>query len=255
MGLEFLGWDFIIKAAFLLIVTSATVIGLIWYFIFRTVEGAKERLESDADAARKRETELIQKIKEADVELQKRKKELDIMEKRMRQELEDQSAKIKEEIINKARTEAEEIITKAQNSREQIRRDIEKTMEIKIIDYAAGITTDILSAKVKEGLDKHLVAEFIEKLNKVDMSRISPDIKTADVISATPVSEPLLADLTQVFRTKLSREIKLNPKIDPHVVGGIVLMFQSLQLDGSLQNALKESANALKQKVEKQYIG
>ena len=43
------------------------------------------------------------------------------------------------------------------------------------------------------------------------------------------------------------------PKIDPKVVGGVVLMFESLQLDGSLQNALKESTNVLKQQVEKQY--
>ena len=126
-------------------------------------------------------------------------------------------------------------------------------MEIKIIDYSAGITTEILSAKVKEVLDKHLIAEFIEKLNKIDMSRISVDIKVADVISATPVPEALLADIAKVFKNKLSREIKLNPKVDPQVVGGIILMFESLQLDGSLQNALKESANALKLQVEKQY--
>ena len=47
-----MGWDFIVKVAFLLIVTSATAISLIWYFIFRTVEGAKERLTLDAEAAR-----------------------------------------------------------------------------------------------------------------------------------------------------------------------------------------------------------
>ena len=50
-------------------------------------------------------------------------------------------------MITKARTEAEEIITKAQNAREQIRREVEKTMEIKIIDYAEGIANEILSAK------------------------------------------------------------------------------------------------------------
>jgi F0F1-type ATP synthase delta subunit len=248
-----MGWDFILKVAFLLIVTSATAIGLMWYFIFRSVEGAKERLGLDAEAARKREAELNQKIKEADAELQKRNKELDIMEKKMRQELEEQTTKQKEEMITKARTEAEEIITKAQNAREQIRREVEKVMEIKIIDYAAGITTEILTVKVKDVLDKYLIAEFIEKLSQIDMSRISVDIKVADVISASAVPEALLAEIAQVFKKKLSRDIKLNPKIDPKVVGGIILMFESLQLDGSLQNALRESANALKQQVEKQY--
>jgi len=249
-----MGWDFILKVAVVLVVTSTAVIFLIWWLIFRTVEGAKERLTLDAEAARKRESELNQKIKEADAELQRRRKEIDIMEKKMRQEVEEQSAKQKEEIITKARTEAEEIITKAQNAREQIRREVEKTMEIKIVDYATGIASEILSVQVKEALDKYLIAEFIAKLKLVDMSRIGVDIKVADVISATPIPEPILMDISKVFKEKLSRDIKLNPKIDPSVVGGVILMFESLQLDGSLQNALKESANALKQKVEKQYL-
>jgi len=248
-----MGWDFILKIAFLLIVISTTVIGLLWYFIFKGVDDAKVRLDRDAEAARQREAELNQKIKEADAELQKRKKELDLMEKKMRQELEEQTNKQKEEMITKARAEAEEIITKAQNAREQIRRDVEKNMEIKIVDYAAAMTSEILSDKVKQALDKYLISEFIDKLTKVDMSRIGMDIKVADVVSATTIPDPTLVEIAKVFKDKLNRDIKLNPKIDPQVLGGIILMFESLQLDGSLQNTLKESANALKQKVEKQY--
>ena len=250
-----MGWNFIILFLVLMLITAGGIILALKMVLFNSVEGAKQRLDRDAEAARKREAELNQKIKEADAELQRRKKELDTLEKKMRQELEEQSAKQKEEIIHKARAEAEEIITKAQNAREQIRREVEKTMEIKIIDYAAGIASEILSVKVKDVLDKYLIAEFIEKLKTVDMSRISTDIKVADVISATAIPESLLTELTLVFKEKLSRDIKLNPKIDPTVVGGVVLMFESLQLDGSLQSALREATSALKQQVEKQYSG
>ena len=248
-----MGWNLIIQFLILTVVISGGIIFALYMVLIKTVDGAKQRLDRDAEAARQREAELNQKIKEADAELQRRNKELDIMEKKMRQELEEQTTKQKEEMIGKARAEAEEIITKAQNAREQIRREVEKTMEIKIVDYAAGMTAEILSVKVKEALDKYLITEFIEKLNKVDMSRIGMDIKVADIISATAVPDALLADISKVFKDKLARDIKLNPKIDPEVVGGVVVMFESLQLDGSLQNALKESANALKQQVEKQY--
>lgn len=249
-----MGWNLIIQFLILTVVISGGIIFALYMVLIRTVDGAKQRLDRDAEAARKREAELNQKIKEADAELQRRKKELDVMEKKMRQDLEEQTTKQKEEMINKAREEAEDIITKAQNAREQIRREVEKTMELKIIDYSAGITAEILSVKVKEALDKYLVSEFIEKLNKVDMSRIGMDIKVADVISASPIAESLLSDISKVFKEKLGREIKMNPKIDPKVLGGVILMFESLQLDGSLQNTLKESANALKQQVEKQYV-
>ncbi len=248
-----MGWNLIIQFLILTVVISGGIIFALYMVLIKTVDGAKQRLDRDAEAARKREAELNQKIKEADAELQRRNKELDLMEKKMRQELEEQTTKQKDEMINKARAEAEEIITKAQNAREQIRREVEKTMELKIVDYAAGIILEILSAKVKDVLDKHLVAEFIEKLNQVDMSRIGADIKIADVVSATAIPESLLGDISKVFKDKLSRDIKLNPKIDPKVAGGVILMFESLQLDGSLQNALRESANSLKQQIEKQY--
>jgi F0F1-type ATP synthase membrane subunit b/b' len=250
-----MGWNLIIQFLILTAVVCSILIFALYMVLIRTVDGAKQRLDRDAEAARQRERELNQKIKEADAELQRRNKELDVMEKKMRTELLEQTNKLKDEIISKARTESEEIITRAQNAREQIRRDIEKSMEIKIIDYASGITADILSAKVKEALDKYLIAEFIEKLNKVDMSRIGTDIKVADVISATTIPDNLLSDIAKVFKDKLSREIKMNPKIDPQAVGGIVLMFESLQLDGSLRSSIKESANNLKQLVEKQYTG
>jgi F0F1-type ATP synthase membrane subunit b/b' len=249
-----MSWNLIIQFLILTVVISGGIIFALYMVLIKTVDGAKQRLDRDAEAARKREAELNQKIKEADAELQRRNKELDLMEKKMRQELEEQTTKQKDEMINKARAEAEEIITKAQNAREQIRREVEKTMEIKIIDYAAGIATEILTVKVKETLDKHLIAEFIEKLKNVDMGRISVDIKVADVISASPIPEALLAEIARIFKEKLGRDIKLNTKIDPSVVGGIILMFESLQLDGSLQNSLKESANALKIQVEKQYL-
>jgi len=250
-----MSWNLIIQFLVLTAVISGGIIFALYMIMIKSTDGHIQRLGRDAEAARKREAELNQKIKEADAELQKRHKELDVMEKKMRQELEESTTKQKEEMINKARKEAEEIITKAQNAREQIRREVEKVMEIKIIDYASGIVMDVLSAKVKESLDKYLIAEFIEKLSAVDMSRISVDIKVADVISATPIPEALLEELAQVFKTKLSRDITLNPKIDPKVAGGIVLMFESLQLDGSLQHSIREVTNALKQQVEKQYSG
>ncbi|MBF0512290.1 MAG: F0F1 ATP synthase subunit delta, partial [Candidatus Omnitrophica bacterium] len=121
-------------------------------------------------------------------------------------------------------------------------------------DYAQEILNDILSTRVKEEVDNNLMSEFIEKLKTVDMSRISKDLTTADVMSANAIPASLLDELAKGLKSKLSRDIKLNAKVDPSVVGGVVLMFGSLRLDGSLHNALKESANVLKQKIERSYL-
>ncbi len=248
-----MSWNLILQFLALTIVVSVAIIGALYLVLIKTVDGAKQRLDRDAEAARQREGELNQKIKEADAELQRRTKELDVMERKMRQELEEQASKQKEEIITKARTEAEEIITKAQNAREQIRREIEKTMELRIIDYSLKIMSEVFTTKIKESVDKELVLEFAEKLKAVDMSRIGTQVKSVEVVTANAIPDALLGELRKVLKDKLGREIALNAKSDKNVIGGVMLQFDSLLLDGSLQNAIKESAFSLKQQIEKQY--
>lgn len=248
-----MGWNLIIQFLVLTFIISGAIIVALYFTLIKTVDGAKQRLDRDAEAARERERELNQKIKEADAELQRRQKELDIMERKMRQELEEKSSKQREEIIQKARTEAEEIITKAQNAKEGVRREIEKNMEIKIIDYSVKVINDVFSNTIKDILDRQLFSEFLEQLKSVDMRRLGPDVKTADVVTANPLDQSALNEITKVFKEKASRDIKLNPKIDKTIVGGVILQFESLLLDGSLQNAFKNSAIAIKVQVEKQY--
>ncbi len=248
-----MSWSLIIQFLILTVVISGAVIFALYMILIKTVDGAKQRLDRDAEAARQREAELNQKIKEADAELLRRKKELDVIEKKMRQESEEAATKQREEIVQKARTEAEDIIVKAQNAREAIRREIEKAMELKIVDYATKVTSEVFSTQSKDALDRQLFKEFIEKLEQVDMSRLGPDIKVADVITANPLDQAALNDVAAIFKTKLGREIKLNPKIDKTVAGGVVLQFESLVLDGSLQKFFKDTAFVIKQDVEKQY--
>lgn len=248
-----MSWNLIVQFLILTTVISGAIIFALYLVLIKTVDGAKQRLDRDAEAARERERELNLKIKEADAELQRRQKELDIMERKMRQELEDKAAKQKDEIIQKARAEAEEIIVKAQNAKEGIRRDIEKNMEIKIVDYSARVINDVLTNTVKDAVDKQLFAEFLVQLKDVDMGRLGPDVKAADVITANPMDASSLNEIAKVFKEKASRDIKLNPKIDKTIIGGVVLQFESLLLDGSLLNSFKTSANAIKAQVEKQY--
>jgi F0F1-type ATP synthase membrane subunit b/b' len=248
-----MSWNLIIQFLILTAVISGALIFALYMVLIRTVDGAKQRLDREAELARQREGELNQKIKEADAELQRRQKELDVMEKKMRMELEEQASKQREELVQKARTEAEEIIIKAQNSRESIKREIEKNMEVKIVDYSVKILSEVFSNAAKDALDRQLFVEFIEKLKGVDLTRLGPDVKSADVITANALDQAALQTITQLFKEKLGRDLKLNPKIDKAVLSGVLLQFESLLLDGSLQNYFKEAATTLKQQIEKQY--
>lgn len=244
-------WKMIIQFLVLTAFVSGVLIFTLHRVLISSVDGAKQRLDKEAESARLRQAELSQKIKEADEELSRRRQELDAIEKKLKSDMEASSSKEKEAILTKARQEGEEIIAKAQNSRDQIRRDIERTMELKIIDYSSRVLTDILSAKSRNGLDKVLAEDFVEKLKNVDMSRIGPDVNSAELVTASVLDQKLQAEIASVLDDKLKRKISVNTKVDASIVGGVMIQFGSLLLDGSLKNALRSSAVALKQEAEK----
>ena len=243
----------IIQFLFLTAIISGVLIFTLHRVFISSVEGAKQRLDRDAEAARAREAELNRKIKQADEDLAARKKQLDQLEQKMKGDLESEAEKHRETLINKSRADAEEIITKAQSAAEGIRRDIEKQMELKIIDHSIKVLGDVLTKRARASLEKDLVEEFLEQLKNIDMSKISLDIKKADVVTALALSAADMARITEVVKAKTGRDIALTSKVDAGHLAGVIIQFGSLQLDGSLKTAIKDAAVILKADAEKAY--
>ena len=243
----------IIQFLLLTAIISGALIFTLHRVFVSSVEGAKQRLDHDAEAARAREAELNRKIKQADDELAARKKQLDQMEQKMKGDLEAAAEKHREELVTKSRAEAEEIITKAQSAADMIRRDIEKQMELKIIDHSVNILGNVFTKRAKASLEKDLIEEFLEQLKTIDMSKISLDIKKADVVTTMALSDADLARIADVVKTRAGREIVLSSKVDAGHLAGVIIQFGSLQLDGSLKTAIKDVAVALKADAEKSY--
>ena len=208
-----------------------------------------QRLNAEAEQARNKQAELNQKIKEADDELTKRKTEADQLAKKMITDAEEKVKVEREKLIHKAREEGEEIITKAQGTKDKIRKELEKEMYLKSIDYAVHILTAILNQDAKGVLTKSLFANFIEGLKKVDMSRIGPEVISAELIGANSIDE-YKEQAGKVLQEKLNRVVTIKCAQDPQIIGGVILKFGSLALDGSLLNLIKEEATKHKQKTE-----
>ena len=236
------------------IVLMAVVVGVIIFILHRVLvgstEGAVRRLNEEAEKTRKKQVELNLKIKEADEELAKRKAEADALAQKMIQEAEEKAKGEVEKLINKARVDGEEIISKAQGNKDKIRKEIEKEMEFKIINYSTKILSTILSEKAKGVLDRHLISEFIEGLEKVDMSKISSDITSAEIITTGALDDLTKEKIAKILKAKLKRDIKVNASSDLNLIAGMALRFGSLGLDGSLRNSIKELGVSLKQGVE-----
>ncbi len=244
------GWELIIKFILMMFVICGFIITALYIIFNKRTDEAMQRLAKEAEKALAKQSELNQKIKEADEELEKRRKEANELAKKMVAEAESRSQEERERLIKKARDEGEEIIVKAQNATVKLRQDLEKEMGMKAIDYAVQLLNESFSGKVKGELDQQLIADFLDELGKVDMSKMAPDVKSAEVVTVNPIDKGQLNRLEKLLNEKLNRSVHLTATTDSKILGGVILKFGSLVLDGSLLNLFKETGGANKSKID-----
>ncbi len=240
----------IILFVFLMFIICGVIIFVLHRVLVSSTEGAVRRLSSETEEMRSKQKELNQKIKEADEELAKRKKEAEDLAKKMIFDAEEKAKEEREKIVKKAREEGEEIIAKAQSTRDKMKKAIEVEVKVKMVDYTVDILSKILSDKARGALNDRLMVEFLENLSKVDMAQIGTDIDTVDIITAVALEEGMKQKIIDIIKGKLGREIKINATIDEQNIGGVVLRFGSLALDGSLREMVVEAGIDIKKNVE-----
>ena len=245
-----MGWLQILQV----IVVQGVFFGVIIFFLRRimlsSTDSAVKRLNSETEAVRAKQAELNRKIKEADEELTKRKKEAEDLTRKMKEEAEEVARTEREKMVKKAREEGEEIISKAQRTKDLIRTEIIKEMELKTIDFSAQILGTVFSEKSRKVLDAQLLADFLESLDKMNLTEVAVETDTAEMITAVEVDNAVKQHLADLLKEKLKSEIKVKNTVNSQILGGAILRFGSLAVDGSLQNMIKDASVALKQKTE-----
>jgi F-type H+-transporting ATPase subunit delta len=70
---------------------------------------------------------------------------------------------------------------------------------------------------------------------------------TADVTSATPLSEGQRSNLSATLKQKIGKTITLNEHVDPSLIGGLVVKVGSQMIDSSLKTKLAAMKVAMKE--------
>jgi F-type H+-transporting ATPase subunit delta len=70
---------------------------------------------------------------------------------------------------------------------------------------------------------------------------------TADVISAVPLSEAQADDLKATLKAKTGRDISLNMRVDPAILGGLIVKIGSRMVDSSIRSKLNALKMAMKE--------
>lgn len=69
---------------------------------------------------------------------------------------------------------------------------------------------------------------------------------TAEVTSAHPLSDAQVTELAAKLKAREGKEIKIKAKVDPELLGGLVVKIGSRQIDGSIRTRLNSLAQAMK---------
>lgn len=113
-----------------------------------------------------------------------------------------------------------------------------------------GLTDGELSLKAQNLV--HLLAEN-KRLNLLsEIAEIFDELKahqekTVDVELSTAftLSEDVVSKLTQSLETRLSRQINLQTRIDPNLIGGAVIRAGDIVIDNSVRGKLTKLAEAM----------
>lgn len=69
---------------------------------------------------------------------------------------------------------------------------------------------------------------------------------TAEVVSAHPLDDNQMATLRTRLKSMVGSEVAVDARVDPAILGGLVVRMGSRQIDGSIRTKLTNLANAMK---------
>ena len=232
------------------IVAQIIIFGIIVFvlkrLIFQDTTSAINRINKLDTVTREKEKILTQKLEENEKFLESRKKELLEEEARLKQEAQRAATQLHEDLIKAARVEADDIIKKAQAARDKMKTDATIEADGKMIEFCRDILGKLFSIIIQGQINEQLVQEFLADLEQADFGKINKDLARVEVVTGQPLNEETKKIIKKILDGKLGRAIEVDLKEDRAILGGLLLKFGTMVVDGTLAEHLKEVSAQLK---------
>ncbi len=126
-------------------------------------------------------------------------------------------------------------------------------------DLKLEIIQEILKVvKVDPEIEKFLMLlverrriQFIKEIVSMYQELLEEELNIArgEVITAYPISEEEKRELEEILKNYLRKEVKLEPRIDEEVIGGVKIKIGDIVFDGSLRTQLIKFREIIKGEV------
>lgn len=231
------------------IIIFAVIIIVLKRLIFQDTTSAINRINKLDSMNREKEKILAEKLDETEKFLEKRKKELEEEEKLLKQEAQRAANQLQEDIVKNAKAEAEDIIKKAQASKEKMRVDAMIEAEAKITDICRELLGRVLSRIVQAQMNDQLVQEFLADLEQADLGKVGKGVTQVDIVAGRSLSDESQKIIARILENKLGHKVTVGVKEDHALLGGLLMQFGTMIVDGSLAERIREAADQMKEEL------
>ncbi|NPA92461.1 MAG: F0F1 ATP synthase subunit B [Chloroflexi bacterium] len=202
--------------------------------IAKGLEDARIAAEARANAEKEAEKILAEARAKASQIVREASERAEAVAREIKAEAEAEAAKIREEGVEAAKAE-----------RERILRELRSQVAMLAIAAAQKLIGEALDEKRQH----QLLNEFFSgvKDGKVTILDDAEDLPAdeAEVISALPLTDEEKEVIIKDLLAKVGKEVKVTFKVDPSIMGGLVIRIGDKVLDGSVSGQLQELRESL----------
>jgi F-type H+-transporting ATPase subunit b len=150
----------------------------------------------------------------------------------------------RQQMLQEAYQEIEAMRARAQEEIEQQRADALRLHRSKIGELVATLTQRMMGDVLNPQLHQAYMDAFLDRLRSVQLDgRISTsgeETVSAELVTATPLTQENEAWITATLETIVSYPIDLACRVDPDLIAGAMVRLGDTLIDGSLQGQLQQ---------------
>lgn len=240
----------LIQFVVLQIIVFAGVIYFLKKILYSDTQSAVNRLDHTYQELLGKQKELQQKIEQAEKEYKEKKDEAVQIAEKLKQEALEEIRKKEESTVKEAKAEADEMVKKARAACEKIRREIERDVQMKNLDYVSKLLNAAFNASLLETVHIQLINDFLGKEAELDFSNVSPELNVFTLKSPLAIPEAVKSKILALVKKKVGRAMECKEEEEKELIGGIALVFDTLVLDGSFANHIHDAVQREKRKIE-----
>jgi F0F1-type ATP synthase membrane subunit b/b' len=227
-----------------LVVMQILIFGVVIYvlkkLLYGDTESAVNRLDKSYKELSVKKHEMGEKMFEMQKEYEKKKAEAEQIAADMKEKADKEIAEKRDEIIHKAKEEAERIVSDTQNMKQKIREDIRKEEENSMLLRCSEIMDSMFRNLGKGRINAVMVEDFLNEFENMDMSHIPPGVQEVVMVVSETLPEELIEKAYGAIARKAPKGTKIKETVDKKILGGMVLKFGGIVIDGSVASRLKE---------------